>query len=122
MSKATKHPQEAWEVVKLYASREHGYNRFKNGLGSPGSRNDIWGSDEFHKDFPKLVTLWSTVIDPAKNPPLRPWNHPVNGRYNETDTAINNILQDVWLGKKEAAAAAAEAQKAAQDIMDKPPV
>jgi len=122
MSKATKNPDEAWEVVKLYAGREHGYNRFKNGLGSPGSRYDIWGSDDFRKDFPKLTLIWNTLVDPAKNPPLRPWNHPVNGRYFETDTAINNILQDVWLGKKEPAAAAAEAQKAAQDIMDKPAV
>lgn len=122
MSAATKHPAEAWEVVKLYASREHGYNRFKNGLGSPGSRYDIWGSDDFHKDFPRLTLLWNTVIDPAKNPPLRPWNHPVNGRYFEADTAVNNILQDVWLGKTDAATAAAAAQKAAQDIMDKPPV
>ncbi|HEV8634902.1 MAG TPA: sugar ABC transporter substrate-binding protein [Chloroflexota bacterium] len=122
MSKATKNPDEAWEVVKLYASQEHGYNRFKNGLGSPGSRYDIWGSDAFRKDFPKLTMVWNTLVDPAKNPPLRPWNHPQNGRYFETDTAINNILQDVWLGKKPAAQAAAEAQKTAQEIMDKPPV
>lgn len=122
MSKASKHKDEAWEVVKLYASKDFGYNRFKAGLGSPGSRNDIWGSDNFAKDFPKLHLIWQTMIDPAKNPPLRPWNHPANGRYNETDTAYTNILQDVWLGKKKPAEAAAEAQKAVQEIMDKQPV
>ncbi|HLZ07608.1 MAG TPA: hypothetical protein VKT80_03405 [Chloroflexota bacterium] len=121
MSKITKHPQEAWEVVKVYAGKFHGLNRFLVGLGSPGSRDDIWGSPEFKAKVPLLVSnIYETMIDPAKAPPLRPWNHPANARYNETDTAINNILQDVWLGNKKPADAANEAQKTIQNIMDMP--
>lgn len=121
LSKQSKNPDVAWDMVKLYVGRELGFNRFKLALGSPGSRYDIWGSPEFKKEFPTLGGLiWDTLVDPAKNPPLRPWNHPANGRYFETDTAINNILQSVWIGTKKPAEAAAEAQKAAQEIMDKP--
>lgn len=123
MTAASKNKDQAWEVVKLYGSREHGFNRFKLALGSPGSRYDIWGSDDFKKEFPTLGGLiWDTLVDPAKNPPLRPWNHPQNGRFQEADTAINNILQDVWIGAKKPAEAAAAAQVAAQAIMDKPPI
>jgi ABC-type glycerol-3-phosphate transport system substrate-binding protein len=121
MSKITKHPQEAWEVVKVYGGKFHGLNRFLVGLGSPGSRDDIWASPEFKAKVPLLVSnIYETMIDPAKAPPLRPWNHPANARYNETDTAINNIFQDVWLGNKKPADAANEAQKTIQAIMDKP--
>ncbi len=121
MSKITKHPQEAWEVVKAYASKDHGLNRFLNGLGSPGSRNDIWTAPEFKQKVPLLATnIYDSLINPAKAPPLRPWNHPANARYNETDTAMNNILADVWLGNKKPEDAANEAQKTIQAIMDKP--
>ena len=64
--------------------------------------------------------IYDTLIDPTKAPPLRPWSHPANARYNETDTAMTNILQDIWLGKKSPADAANEAAKVVQPIMDKP--
>ncbi len=121
MSKITKHPQEAWEVVKAYASKEHGLNRFLHGLGSPGSRNDIWTAPEFKQKVPLLASnIYETLINPDKAPPLRPWNHPANARYSEADSAMNNILQDVWLGNKKPADAANEAAKAVQAILDKP--
>jgi ABC-type glycerol-3-phosphate transport system substrate-binding protein len=92
------------------------------GLGSPGSRYDVWTHPEFKKFQPELSGLiYDALIDPAKNPPLRPWTHPQNGTYFETDTATNNILQDVWLNKKTPADAAAEIQKTVQAIMDRPP-
>ncbi len=121
MTKNSKHPDEAWEVVKAYGSKDHGLNRFLHGLGSPGSRYDIWTAPEFKQKVPDLSNhIYATMIDPAKAPPLRPWSHPANARYFETDTAYTNILQDVWLGKKKPADAAAEAQKAVQAIMDQP--
>jgi multiple sugar transport system substrate-binding protein len=121
MSKATKHPQEAWEVVKAYASKDHGLNRFLNGLGSPGSRDDIWTAPEFKAKVPLLYSnIYVPVIDPSKNPALKPWNHPANARYNETDTALGNILTDVWLGNKKPADACKEAAAAVQAILDKP--
>lgn len=123
IAQVSKHPDLAWEVIKLYGSKEFGVKRHLAGLGSPGSRYDVWTDPEFKKARPELAGLiYDTLINPEKAPPLRPWNHPANGRYFESDTTINNILQDVWLGNKKPADAAAEAQKAAQAILDKPPV
>lgn len=122
MSKSTKHPQEAWEVIKAYVGKYHGVHRFMAGLGSPGSRYDVWTDPEFKQYAPLLATnIYDTLINPDKvSQPLRPWNHPANARYNESDTAMTNILQDLWLGKKKPADAANDAFKAVQPILDKP--
>ena len=50
-----------------------------------------------------------------------PWSYPINGRFNEADTAMTNILQEVWLGNKKPKEAADEAYKTVQAIMDKDP-
>ncbi len=122
MSKITKHPEEAWEVIKMCTSKEFGIGRHIAGLGSPGSRYDVWTDPEFKKAEPLLATIiYDNLIDPQKAPPLQPWSHPANGRYFEADNAMTNILQDVWLGKKKPKEAADEAFKAVQAIMDKPP-
>ncbi|HEY3107162.1 MAG TPA: extracellular solute-binding protein [Chloroflexota bacterium] len=121
MSKATKYPDEAWEVVKLYASQEHGLRRNLAGLGSPGSRYDIWTHEEFKKFNPELAgIIYDTLLNPDKAPPALPWHNPANGRYFEADTVMNNALADVWLGNKTAKDAATELQKTMQAILDKP--
>lgn len=122
MSKITKHPEQAWEVMKMCLSREFGIGRHVAGLGSPGSRYDVWTDPEFKKAEPLLATIiYDNLIDPKKAPPLQAWFHPANGRYFETDTAMTNILQDVYLGKKTPKEGAAAAYSTVQPIMDKPP-
>jgi ABC-type glycerol-3-phosphate transport system substrate-binding protein len=123
LAKQTRYPDEAWEVVKLYASKEHGLKRFVFGFGSPGSRYDIWTDPEFKRTFPALGGLiYEKLIDPAKAPPLGVWHFPANGRYIEAITAINGLLEEVWLGNRKPAEAAAAAQSAGQAVVDKPPV
>jgi ABC-type glycerol-3-phosphate transport system substrate-binding protein len=120
MSKATKNPDEAWEVVKLYASKEHGLERNLAGLGSPGSRYDVWTDDKFKANAPQLGVIYDTMLNPDKAPPALPWHQPANGRYFEADSAMNNVLGEVWLGNKSAKDAATELQKTMQAILDKP--
>ncbi len=121
ISKITKHPQEAWEYLKYHESKDTGVMRHIAGLGSPGSRYDVW-TDQRFRDFQPLLSsiIYDALINPNSAPPLQPWSYPVNGRYNEADTAMTNILQEVWLGKKSPKEAANEAYKTVQAIMDKP--
>jgi multiple sugar transport system substrate-binding protein len=122
MSKATKHPLEAFEVIKMVTSKDFGVGRHLAGLGSPGSRYDVWTDPKFKAGEPLLSTIiYDNLIDPKKAPPLQAWFHPANGRYNETDTAMTNILQDVWLAKKTPKEGADAAYTAVQAILDKPP-
>ncbi|HVC32832.1 MAG TPA: extracellular solute-binding protein [Chloroflexota bacterium] len=122
MSKATKHPEQAWEVMKMCLTKEFGIGRHVAGLGSPGSRYDVWTDPVFKKAEPLLSSIiYDNLIDPKKAPPLQPWSHPANGRYNESDTAMTNILQDVYLGKKTPKEGADAAYTTVQGILDKPP-
>jgi ABC-type glycerol-3-phosphate transport system substrate-binding protein len=122
LSRVTKHPAEAWEVAKAYAGRVHGLDRFLGGLGNPGTRDDIWTAPEFQQKAPLLASVvYGTLVDARQGASLRPWNAPANGRIVEADGAFTTILQDVWLGKKKPDQAAAEAARAVQDILDKPP-
>ena len=122
MSKISKHPEQAWEVMKMCLTKEFGIGRHVAGLGSPGSRNDVWTDPAFKKAEPLLASIiYDNLIDPQKAPPLMPWSHPANGRFNEADTAMTNTLQDIFLGKKTPKEAADAAFTAVQAIMDKPP-
>jgi ABC-type glycerol-3-phosphate transport system substrate-binding protein len=64
--------------------------------------------------------IYDTLLNPDKAPPALPWHQPANGRYFEADSAMNNVLTDVWLGNKTAKDAATELQKTMQAILDKP--
>lgn len=122
MSKITKHPEQAWEVMKMCLSKDFGIGRHVAGLGSPGSRYDVWTDPAFKKAEPLLSSIiYDNLIDPKKAPPLMPWSHPANGRYSESDTAMTNLLADIWLGKKTPKEAADSAQSTVQGILDKPP-
>jgi ABC-type glycerol-3-phosphate transport system substrate-binding protein len=121
MSKTTKNPAQAWEVMKMTLTREFGLRRFLAGLGSPGSRYDVWTDPEFKKAVPLLSTIiYDNLIDPKKAPPLMAWNHPANGTFKETDAAYLNTLRPIFDGKMSVKEGAEAAQKAVQAIMDKP--
>src|SRR3989442_9482552 len=58
ISAASKNADKAWIVLsRLFTSQRHGIERFTNGLGSPGSRFDVWDSDEFRRNAPKLQNI-----------------------------------------------------------------
>jgi multiple sugar transport system substrate-binding protein len=122
MSKISKHTAEAWSFLKFVLSKDFGLNRFFAGLGSPGSRNDVWSAPEFAQKVPVLATnIYPTLIaPPSGDSPLVPWYYPANARYNEADTAMTNILQDIWLGKKSPTDAANAAAQQVQAILDQP--
>ena len=119
---ATKNPAQAWAVLsRLFTSREHGIERFKNGLGSPGSRNDVWDSNEFRQIAPKLGHIAKSVVLPP-SPPMDAWHHPANGRFAEHEPILLNEFVKVSLGQLDVEKYAADVSKQMQDILDKPPV
>jgi multiple sugar transport system substrate-binding protein len=122
MSKISKHPNEAWTFMKFLVSQQFGLGRFLAGLGSPGSRNDVWTAPEFKQKVPTLAdNIYPTLINPPNgDSPLLPWYYPANARYNQADTAMTNILQNLWLGKTTPTDAANQAQQQVQPILDQP--
>jgi ABC-type glycerol-3-phosphate transport system substrate-binding protein len=122
VSMASKNPDKAWIVLsRLYTGQRHGIERFANGLGSPGSRNDVWGSDEFNKAAPKLANIAKVLVLPPA-PDLLPWHHPANGRYAEHEPILINEFNKVTLGQLDVDKFADDTSKMMQDILDKPNV
>ena len=95
--------------------------RFTNGLGSPGSRFDVWGSDEFKAKAPKLDNIAKVMVFPPA-PDLLPWHHPANGRFAETEPILLNEFIKVTLGQVDSDKFADDTAKQIQAIMDKPGV
>jgi len=122
VSAATKVPDKAWIVLsRLYTSQRHGIERFTNGLGSPGSRNDVWDSQEFRDKAPKLGNIAKVLVLPPA-PEMAAWHHPANGRFQETEPILLNEFVKVTLGQLEVEKYAEDTARQIQAIMDKPSV
>ena len=122
IAKLTKNPDKAWRVLsRLYTSQRHGIERFANGLGSPGSRFDVWNSDEFRQKAPKLDNIAKTLVLPPA-PEMVAWHHPANGRFFETEPILINEFVKVTLGQLDVDKFADDATRQIQEIMDKPTV
>ena len=119
---ASKNPDKAWIVLsRLYTGQRHGIERFTNGLGSPGSRFDVWDSAEFKEKAPKLANIARVMVLPPA-PDMLPWHHPANGRFQETEPILLNEFVKVTLGQLDVDKFAEDTAKQIQAIMDKPPV
>jgi multiple sugar transport system substrate-binding protein len=119
---ASKNPDKAWIVLsRLYTSQRHGIERFKAGLGSPGSRFDVWDSDEFRQIAPKLENIAKVLVLPPA-PEMAPWYYPANGRFAEVEPVLLNEWLKVTLGQLEPEQFAEDTAKQIQAIMDKPGV
>ncbi|HEY2596495.1 MAG TPA: hypothetical protein VGK33_21600 [Chloroflexota bacterium] len=119
---SSKNADKAWIVLsQLFASQRHGIERFTNGLGSPGSRYDVWDSDQFRQAAPKLANIAKVMVLPPA-PDMQPWYYPANGRFAEVDTVLVNEFLKVTLGQTDVNTFADDTAKQIQAIMDKPTV
>jgi ABC-type glycerol-3-phosphate transport system substrate-binding protein len=122
VSMSSKNADKAWIVLsQLYTGQRHGIERFTNGLGSPGSRFDVWDSDEFRKAAPKLQNIAKVMVLPPA-PDMQPWYYPANGRFAEVEPILINEFLKVTLGQEDVNTFADDTAKQIQAIMDKPGV
>jgi ABC-type glycerol-3-phosphate transport system substrate-binding protein len=122
VSVASKNPDKAWIVLsQLFTSQRHGIERFTNGLGSPGSRFDVWDSQEFKEKAPKLANIAKVMVLPPA-PDMLPWYYPANGRFAEVEPILLNEFLKVTLGQMDVNTFAESTAKQIQAIMDKPSV
>jgi ABC-type glycerol-3-phosphate transport system substrate-binding protein len=108
-------------LSQLYTGQRHGIERFTNGLGSPGSRFDVWDSPEFKEKAPKLGNISKVMVLPPA-PDMLPWYYPANGRFAEVEPVLINEFLKVTLGQVDSDQFADDTAKQIQAIMDKPSV
>ncbi len=91
----TEHPQEAWELLKLYSSTEAGVSMVLDGKLQPNGHHSAWTD-------PKVVELnrMFGVCDDLLTKGIEPYPMPKNTRFTEANNAFLNEIDLVWSGDK----------------------
>jgi multiple sugar transport system substrate-binding protein len=108
----TKHPREAWELLKLLASHEVGVQKILMESGSPGGRPDVWNDPRLHAYEP-WYKIGAGLMAEA-----RPALVASNLRTPEVTTAMVDSLVDVWNAKVSPATGADQTTQVMQAILD----
>ena len=114
VTKASKHPNEAFNVLEFYSTLEDGVEHVWGGAGSPGTRSDVWESQRLNDYNP----IYRILVGIHPEGPA-PYYFPKNGRVSECITTVDNNLQAIWTGKLGLDEGIATAQKAVQEILDR---
>lgn len=111
ISKRSKNVDAAWEFHKFMCSNEAAMILLDNSY-LPGSRPDAW-NDPKAKATKGLIPFIQG-LDEAVPLPL-----PANYRTRELEIAINQVMDNLWLGKMSVDQVSAEVNRAGQQVLDK---
>jgi ABC-type glycerol-3-phosphate transport system substrate-binding protein len=114
LTKPTKHPREAWELLKHLTSHEVGVQKILMESGSPGGRPDVWNDPRLW-DYAPWYKIGAALMAEAK-PPFVAYNL----RTPEVSTAMEQALPDIWNSKVSPATGADQITQALQAILDQP--
>ena len=110
VAKDSKHPDEAWKLVRFLTGVEGQKMVAKAGHAIP-ARMSVAYSPAFLNALPELGIHNAVHLIPYYKR-ITVFKH-----WNEIWTAINRALEPVWMGEKTAAEALKEAQKEIDEIM-----
>jgi ABC-type glycerol-3-phosphate transport system substrate-binding protein len=114
LTRQTKHPREAWELLKHLTSHEVGVQKILMESGSPGGRPDVW-NDQRLWNYEPWYKIGAGLMAEAK-PPFVAYNL----RTPEVTAALQDGLNDVWLSKVSPASGADLVTHTIQAILDQP--
>jgi len=114
LTRQTRHPREAWELLKLLTSHEVGVQKILMESGSPGGRPDVWNDSRLWSYEP-WYKVGAALMAEAK-PPFVAYNL----RTPEVTAALEQGLQEVWLSKVSPPTGADQVNQAIQAILDQP--
>ena len=116
VTKVSKHPRETFMYYELLCSHEAGMDLWQVRGSVPGARPDVWQSEAALKD--ENFRVYSDMVTKDGMPPALPL--PANFRENEYWSAMDTGLESIWLAEKTLDQVIDAAQKACQDVLDKP--
>jgi len=105
---------QAWELLKLYSSKEVGIKKVSIGSGSPGARPDVYNDPQLHQYDP-IYKIAAVAMEDV-GPHLLPYNV----RGSEMMKVLDNEMDKVWLGKVDVAAGIKNATAEVQKVLDQP--
>ena len=94
MNSNSAHPEEAWELLKLYGSGEAGILMVLEGKLQPNGHRSAWT----HPDviaYSKMIGECATLLDAG----LEPFPMPNNTRFTEANNIFQNEINLIWEGE-----------------------
>lgn len=110
----SKHPNEAFNVLEFYSTKEDGIEHVFGGAGSPGTREDVWTSPELNEFNPIFGQIMAAYPDGAL-----PWHYPANARTSEFTSVMDNNLRAIWTEQVGFDEGVELTQELLQEVLDK---
>ena len=93
ISSKTAHPEEAWELLKLYSSGEAGVLMVLEGKQQPNGHKSAWTDAKVNE-----VNRMFGVADTLLTAGIEPFPMPKNTRFTEANTVFQNEINLIWEG------------------------
>lgn len=89
----TEHPEEAWELLKLYSSGEAGVMMVLDGKLQPNGHKSAWTDPEVN-----AVNRMFGITDALLEAGIEPFPMPSNTRFTEANDIFRNEIDLIWEG------------------------
>ena len=90
----TAHPEEAWELLKLYSSGEAGVIMVLEGKLQPNGHKSAW-TDPKVNEINRMFGITNALLEAG----IEPFPMPKNTRFTEANNAFLNEIDQIWEGQ-----------------------
>ncbi|CAN5706248.1 hypothetical protein BH10CHL1_BH10CHL1_17030 [soil metagenome] len=111
----TAHPEEAWDLLKLYSSGEAGVSMVLDGKLQPNGHKSAWTNPDVNK-----INRMFGIADALLTKGIEKFPMPKNTRFTEANNAFQNEVDLIWEGDKTWEEQAAVIDQKVQAILDLP--
>ncbi|MEZ4619979.1 MAG: extracellular solute-binding protein [Caldilineaceae bacterium] len=94
INSATAHPEEAWELLKLYSSGEAGVSMVLDGKLQPNGHKSAWTDAKVNE-----VNRMFGITDKLLTAGIEPFPMPKNTRFTEANNVFRNEIDLIWEGE-----------------------
>jgi multiple sugar transport system substrate-binding protein len=94
ISTKSEHPEEAWELLKLYSSGEAGVLMVLEGKLQPNGHKSAW-TDAKVNEVNRMFGITDTLLTNG----IEPFPMPKNTRFTEANNAFQNEMDLIWEGQ-----------------------
>ncbi|RLT41324.1 MAG: extracellular solute-binding protein [Chloroflexi bacterium] len=91
----TAHPEEAWDLMKLFSSGEAGVSMVLDGNLQPNGHKSAWTDAKVNE-----VNHMFGVTDALLTAGIEPFPMPKNTRFTEANTVFQNEIDLIWEGNE----------------------
>jgi multiple sugar transport system substrate-binding protein len=115
ISTATAHPEEAWELLKLYSSGEAGVLMVLEGKLQPNGHKSAWTDAQVNE-----INRMFGITDSLLTAGIEPFPMPKNTRFTEANNIFLNEINLIWEGEVTYDEHAAVIDEKVQEVLDLP--